>query len=253
MCLCLRNSRSPPSHNNVFGTLTLAAAATRHGAKVVLLSTDKAVEPASVMGATKRVAEHIVLQAGGVALRLGNVLGSSDSVTEIFARQIARGGPLTVTVPAARRYFLSIDEAVDLLLVAAAQPESAGVVCRRDSKRRALHHRPGPLHGATRWRRAATSRSNSPGRGRETRRRSGFGRQTSRLKLSRQALLLDEDRHKRACGRTHWTISLAGFAAPWWTATPRQPSTNCCRLVPDYTPSAIAAGMATGLRSQVSR
>ena len=65
------------------------------------------------MGATKRVAEHIVLAAGGAVLRLGNVLASRDSVAEVFARQIAAGGPLTVTDPAARRYFLTIDEAVE--------------------------------------------------------------------------------------------------------------------------------------------
>ncbi len=108
--------------NNIFGTLTLTAAAGAQGARVVLLSTDKAVEPASVMGATKRVAERIVLAAGGVVLRLGNVLATRDSVTETFARQIAQGQALTVTDPAARRYFVTLDEAVNLLLIAAAEP-----------------------------------------------------------------------------------------------------------------------------------
>jgi FlaA1/EpsC-like NDP-sugar epimerase len=117
--------------NNIFGTLTLVSAATSHGARVVLLSTDKAVQPASIMGATKRVAERIVLQSGGVVLRLANVLASSDSVTEIFATQIARGGPLTVTGPAARRYFLSIEEAVDSLLTAAAQPDAPALLAPR--------------------------------------------------------------------------------------------------------------------------
>jgi FlaA1/EpsC-like NDP-sugar epimerase len=112
--------------NNVFGTLSLVAAASR--ARVILLSTDKAVEPASIMGATKRVAEHIVLAAGGTALRLGNVLASRDSVTEVFARQIAAGGPLTVTGPAARRYFLTLDEAVNLLLSAAAEQDEAALL-----------------------------------------------------------------------------------------------------------------------------
>jgi O-antigen biosynthesis protein WbqV len=102
--------------NNIFATETLVKVATVHGARVILLSTDKAVEPASVMGATKRVAEQIVLAAGGTVLRLGNVLGSRDSVAEIFARQIAQGGPVTVNDPAARRYFLTLDEAVNLLL-----------------------------------------------------------------------------------------------------------------------------------------
>jgi FlaA1/EpsC-like NDP-sugar epimerase len=105
--------------NNIFATETLVAAAAKHGARALLLSTDKAVQPASVMGATKRIAEKIVLASGGTVLRLGNVLGSSGSVTEIFAEQAARGGPLTVTDPKARRYFLTMEEAVDLLLQAA--------------------------------------------------------------------------------------------------------------------------------------
>jgi len=114
--------------NNVFATETLTRVASAHGARVILLSTDKAVEPASVMGATKRVAEQIVLAAGGTALRLGNVLASRDSVTETFARQIALGGPITVTDPAARRYFLTLDEAVGLLLIAAALPEPSALL-----------------------------------------------------------------------------------------------------------------------------
>jgi FlaA1/EpsC-like NDP-sugar epimerase len=110
--------------NNIFATETVAAAATAHGARVVLVSTDKAVEPASVMGATKRVAEQIVLRGGGTALRLGNVLASSGSVAEVFAQQIVQGGPLTVTDAEARRYFLTKDEAVNLLLFAAAHAAS---------------------------------------------------------------------------------------------------------------------------------
>lgn len=106
--------------NNIFATEILVRAAAAHGARVVLLSTDKAVEPASLMGATKRVAEQIALAHGGTVLRLGNVLASCGSVAEVFARQIALGGPLTVTDPAARRYLLTIAEAVNLLLCAAA-------------------------------------------------------------------------------------------------------------------------------------
>lgn len=106
--------------NNIFATETLTRAAEAHGACVVLVSTDKAVEPASVMGATKRVAEQIVLSRGGAVLRLANVLASRDSVAEVFARQIAQGGPLTVTDQAARRYFLTLNEAVNLLLAAGA-------------------------------------------------------------------------------------------------------------------------------------
>ncbi len=109
--------------NNVFGTLSLARAAQGHGARVVLLSTDKAVEPSSIMGATKRVSEQIILSSGGVVLRLGNVLGTRDSVTETFARQIATGNALTVTDPAARRYFLTVDEAVNMLLIAATEAD----------------------------------------------------------------------------------------------------------------------------------
>ncbi|MGA3131033.1 MAG: polysaccharide biosynthesis protein [Terracidiphilus sp.] len=105
--------------NNILGTEAVVAGAAKHGARVLLLSTDKAVHPASVMGATKRIAEEIVLASGGTALRLGNVLGSSGGVTEIFQEQAARGGPLTVTDLAARRYFLTMEEAVNLLLAAA--------------------------------------------------------------------------------------------------------------------------------------
>lgn len=114
--------------NNIFATETLSAAAAAHGARVVLLSTDKAVAPASVMGITKRIAEEIVLSRGGTVLRLGNVLGSSGSVAEIFALQIAHGGPMTVTDPEARRYFLGIDEAVHLLLHAAVYAESSALL-----------------------------------------------------------------------------------------------------------------------------
>lgn len=104
--------------NNVFGTRVLSDTAKRHRARLVLLSTDKAVEPSSVMGATKRVAELMTLARGGTALRLGNVLASRDSVAEVFAAAIEAGRALCVTDAAARRYFLTIDEAVSLLLVA---------------------------------------------------------------------------------------------------------------------------------------
>ncbi|MGA8742266.1 MAG: polysaccharide biosynthesis protein [Terracidiphilus sp.] len=114
--------------NNIFATETLITATLAHSARVILLSTDKAVNPASMMGATKRVAEQLVLTAGGTVLRLGNVLASSGSVTEVFAREIAAGFPLTVTDPAARRFFLTIAEAVDLLLAAAAEPRSPALL-----------------------------------------------------------------------------------------------------------------------------
>jgi FlaA1/EpsC-like NDP-sugar epimerase len=111
-------------YNNVFGTLRLVRAASARDARVVLVSADKAVEPTSVMGATKRLAELIVLAAGGTVLRLGNLLGTPDGITEIFARQIASAHPLTVTHPAARRHFLTVDEAVNMLLIAALEPGS---------------------------------------------------------------------------------------------------------------------------------
>jgi FlaA1/EpsC-like NDP-sugar epimerase len=104
--------------NNILATRTLLRSASRHGAQLVLLSTDKAVEPTSVMGATKRVAEKMTLAAGGTAVRLGNVLASRDSVTCQFIEALQAGRPLPVTDPRARRYFLTMEEAVNLLLSA---------------------------------------------------------------------------------------------------------------------------------------
>jgi len=109
-------------YNNVFGTMRLVRAAAARSARVVLVSADKAVEPTSLMGATKRLAEMIVLAAGGTVLRLGNILGNPDGVTEVFARQLAAGHALTVSDPAARRHFLALDEAVNMLLIAAVEP-----------------------------------------------------------------------------------------------------------------------------------
>lgn len=111
------------THTNVLGTHRLLEAANNARAEqVIVISTDKAVNPISIMGATKRVAERLVLANSGPtqvkAVRLANVLGSTGSVGPIFLRQIARGGPLTVTNPACTRYFLSIDEVVQRLISA---------------------------------------------------------------------------------------------------------------------------------------
>jgi FlaA1/EpsC-like NDP-sugar epimerase len=121
--------------NNVIGTLRMAQCAARSGVhKFVLISTDKAVNPTSVLGASKLAAERIVLDLPSLrasatdfrVVRFGNVLGSDGSVVPLFQRQLEAGGPLTVTHPEVRRYFMTIPEAVQLVLQATALPEAQG-------------------------------------------------------------------------------------------------------------------------------
>jgi FlaA1/EpsC-like NDP-sugar epimerase len=108
--------------NNVIGTMTLARVAREYeSAQLVMISTDKAVNPRSVMGVSKRIAELVLLRWNGIktqmkAVRLGNVLGSRGSVAPLFRQQIERGGPVTVTHPDVSRYFLTLREVAELIL-----------------------------------------------------------------------------------------------------------------------------------------
>ena len=121
--------------NNVFGTLNVATAARKFGvSNFVLISTDKAVRPTNVMGATKRLAEMILqaLNADGLPgkfsmVRFGNVLGSSGSVVPLFRRQIAAGGPITITHAEITRYFMTIPEAAQLVIQAGAMADGGDV------------------------------------------------------------------------------------------------------------------------------
>ena len=123
--------------NNVFGTYNCALCAEKYGAeKFVLISTDKAVNPTNIMGTTKRICEMIIQNIGQnskgntifVAVRFGNVLGSNGSVLPLFKEQLAEGGPLTVTHKDIVRFFMTIPEAVSLVLEAGAMGERNGEI-----------------------------------------------------------------------------------------------------------------------------
>jgi FlaA1/EpsC-like NDP-sugar epimerase len=137
----MENNTVEAVRNNVLGTLNVGRCAARYGTdKFVLISTDKAVHPSSVMGASKRLAELVVLgwpelrssKTDFRAVRFGNVLGSEGSVIPLFKRQLAAGQPLTVTHPDVTRYFMTIPEAVQLVLQAGALPEAASRILMLD-------------------------------------------------------------------------------------------------------------------------
>jgi FlaA1/EpsC-like NDP-sugar epimerase len=129
----MENNPFAAVRNNALGTVSLAKIAQAEGvASVVMVSTDKAVNPISIMGASKRVAELALLNLNNPknrmsSVRLANVLGSHGSVVPTFLSQISRGGPITVTDPDVSRYFLTIGEAVELILLTSGLEEGGGI------------------------------------------------------------------------------------------------------------------------------
>ena len=130
----MENSPNEAIKNNVFGTYNTASAADKYGAEAfILISTDKAVNPTNVMGASKRMCEMVVQYFASrsnvrfAAVRFGNVLGSNGSVIPLFKKQIERGGPVTVTHPDIIRFFMTIPEAVSLVLQAGAYANNGEV------------------------------------------------------------------------------------------------------------------------------
>ena len=130
----MEDSPAEAIKNNVFGTYNVAKAAGEYGTKLfILISTDKAVNPTNVMGASKRLCEMVVQSMNSVyrtkyiAVRFGNVMGSNGSVIPLFKKQIAAGGPVTVTDKRVTRFFMTIPEAVTLILQAGAFAEGGEV------------------------------------------------------------------------------------------------------------------------------